>query len=44
MLGIVEIKCPKCKEWTTISNFPKEELDKKEKKAYTGKRKVVKVS
>lgn len=42
MLGIVEIKCKGCKEWTTISNFP-EELDKKEPKGYSSKRKVGKV-
>jgi phage FluMu protein Com len=27
-IGIVQIKCPKCKAWTTVSNWPDEELDK----------------
>jgi len=26
VIGVVQIKCPKCKKWTTISNWP-EELD-----------------
>lgn len=43
MLGIVEIKCPRCKGFTTISNFP-EEVDKPPKKRYTRKRKVDKVA
>jgi len=34
MLGIVQLKCPKCKTWTTISNFP-EEVDKPSKRSYT---------
>lgn len=42
MLGIVQFKCPKCKEWTTISNFP-EEVDKPAKKRYARKRQVDKV-
>lgn len=33
MLGIVELKCPKCKEWTTISNFP--EVDNGQDSGYT---------
>lgn len=43
MLGIVELKCKKCKEWTTISNFP-EELDKTQSAVYSKKRKVGKVA
>lgn len=22
VIGVIQIKCPKCKKWTTISNWP----------------------
>jgi len=36
MLGIVEIKCPRCGEFATISNFP-EKVDNPDKTQYTRK-------
>lgn len=43
MLGIAEFKCPKCKQFTTISNFP-EDVDKRTTPRYTRGRKVGKVA
>lgn len=38
-IGMVELKCPKCKKWTTISNWP-DELDNGVKIQYADKVKV----
>lgn len=43
VVGVVQLKCPKCKDWTQISNIP-EDIDNGEKKRYTPKRKVRKVA
>lgn len=39
VVGYVQIKCPKCKGWTTISNFP-EELDNSTREGYAEGRKA----
>jgi len=36
-VGTIQIKCPRCKEWTTISSWP---VDSPEEAAYNSNRKA----